>query len=117
MGPLNESHNNLVRFDPRNDTCALFLASALIHFPNSLKDKLIDLVSFNVCPSPPIKSIFSLSMNYINQHLEMISYFFKAHQDIKCKGRKICIVSSSKTSHNLKPLKTHECGEITKPFY
>jgi len=54
--PPNESRNNLVSFESRNGTCALFSASALIHFPNALKDRLIDLASSNVCPSLPIKS-------------------------------------------------------------
>jgi len=51
-----------------------------------------------------------------------MSYFFKAfvYQDVECKGkdeRQIYIVSWSKTYNNLKSLKTHEYGNITKPFY
>ena len=54
--PPNESHNNLVSFESRNGTWSLFSTSALIHFPNALKDRLIDLDSSNVCPSLPIKT-------------------------------------------------------------
>lgn len=53
--PPNESRSNLVSFESRNGTCALFSARAFIHLPNALKDKLIDLASSSVCPSLPIK--------------------------------------------------------------
>lgn len=53
--PPNESRSNLVSFESRNGTCALFSASALIHLPNALKDRLIDLASSSVCPSLPTK--------------------------------------------------------------
>jgi len=45
----NESHNNVVSFESRNGTCALFPISMLIQFPNALNDRFIDLVYFNVC--------------------------------------------------------------------
>ena len=51
--PPNESRSNLVSFESRTGTCALFSASALIHFPSALSERLIDLASSKVCPSLP----------------------------------------------------------------
>lgn len=53
--PPNESLSNLVSFESRTGTCALFSANALMHFPNALKERLIDLASSSVCPSLPTK--------------------------------------------------------------
>lgn len=55
ISPPKESRTNLVSFESRNGTWALFSASALMHFPNALKERLIDLASSNVCPSLPVK--------------------------------------------------------------
>ncbi|BAS96042.1 Os06g0137166 [Oryza sativa Japonica Group] len=46
--PPNESLSNLVSFESRTGTCGLFSASALMHFPSALRDKLIDFASSNV---------------------------------------------------------------------
>lgn len=55
IAPPNESRSNLVSFESRTGTCGLFSASALMHLPNALKERLIDLASSNVCPSLPAK--------------------------------------------------------------
>lgn len=72
--PPNESRSNLVSFESRNGTCALFSASALIHLPNALKDKLIDLASSSVCPSLPAKK----------QKNERIEVKVSSHLSIMC---------------------------------
>lgn len=41
--------------ESRTGTWALFSASALIHFPRALNDRLIDLASSKVCPSLPVE--------------------------------------------------------------
>lgn len=53
--PPNESRSNLVSFESRTGTCGLFSASALMHFPSALKERLIDLASSSIWPSLPAK--------------------------------------------------------------
>ena len=50
-----ERHNNVVSFELRDDTCAIFHLSVLIQFPNTLKNIFIDLGSFTACHWPHIK--------------------------------------------------------------
>lgn len=51
--PPKESLSNLVSLESRIGTWALFSARALIHFPNALSERFIDLASSSVCPSLP----------------------------------------------------------------
>lgn len=53
--PPNESLSNLVSFESRTGTCALFSARAFMHLPNALSERLMDLASSNICPSLPAK--------------------------------------------------------------